>query len=262
MDVPTDQRQPTIHESDSNGGVGGFEGCLLMVGAVVGTLIGAALVAVADKSDVKTIDDPILIVAIPFAAWGVGGVAVTAWAAMVTRVTPIERPARGLRKAGQGMTAVLAALVPAVVAVIFTRYAAEYAGWGALLVLAGLLASFIVDAVRARLRRDAAQTRMALMIAGATVLILVWVFTRFELRGWLSPWAQELGHQPQVMVLVGAAFIVAPVLGMSLVITRRSRTGISVARLLGCGVLAVVIALIGVLLVLGAITLQPGTSTF
>ena len=80
--------------------------------------------------------------------------------------------------------------------------------------------------------------------------------------GWLT--RQVMGAIDPVLGLgmLGVALIVLPATGMFMVITRRSRTGVTLLTMLGCGSTALVMAVLGAWALFAALTSRPGTPGF
>lgn len=124
---------------DDDGGTGQILGCLGGIGAIVGTVIGGLIAFLTDNTALKAIDNGLVLLAVPVAAWAMGLLVTVAWDAAVKRATQLESPVEHLRDPGQVVTAVLAGLAPAVIAVIFLLVAPWLAVWAVLLTFAALV---------------------------------------------------------------------------------------------------------------------------
>ena len=91
---------------------------------------------------------------------------------------------------------------------------------------------------------------------------IIALFVLFVLPGVLGGWFSQALDQPIGAGLAGVALILAAGLGMVRVVAIRSRTGVTRRQILGFGVVAIVVALIGVLVLLGAIAHHPSAPAF
>lgn len=134
---------------DDDGGTGQVLGCLGGIGAIVGTVIGCLIAFVTDNAALKAIDNGLVLLAVPLAAWGVGLLITVAWDAAVKRATRLGSPAEHLRDPGQVVTAVLAGLAPATVAVILLLLVP----WLAIPLIALGIAALLGEQVYVRIKR-------------------------------------------------------------------------------------------------------------
>jgi hypothetical protein len=82
------------------------------------------------------------------------------------------------------------------------------------------------------------------------------------LSGWLSPQIMSALDQPLGLAVLGVALILLSAWGMYRVVSRRPTSGVTPVGIFGCGLVALVIAAVGVWVLLGALTHQPGTPGF